>query len=702
MRVEIKYSSKRYIWFVLLTLFTFAQPLFSQQTGEYAKEIKVFEDFVKKQMEMDRIPGLSIGFIKDDFMWTKGFGYADLENKVPATAKSAYRLASNTKSMTAVAILQLMEEGKVDLDAEVQVYVPYFPRKRWPVTVRHLLGHLGGISHYKDYDVEGHIKVHKDTKEALAIFANFDLVAQPGTKFNYSSYGYNLLGAVIEGAAKQSYRDYLQKNLWEPLGMSETYVDNPNEMLPNRVGGYRLIDGKLKNSEYVDISSRFAAGGTRSTVVDLLKYAKGLSSEKVLSHESIDLMYTSMVTEDGHFTDYGMGWVVTPVNGRFHVYHTGGQPETRTLLVRFPQENFTSALAYNLEGGDLHIFSHRLFQLILDEPWNMRIYTGNKVDDALYSGIWDVFNYGLCFFKRHQRPLTEDHKDLTEAFAYFNNYVNRDSLLSDYKRIMKKIRDGRHPVSEEAFVKVGSYMAAKLMEEFGWQRIELYHKKGAIIFFDDYLEICKRNPNYPKGLHFTGQCEKTVTRWYEAWRKTYSDYVRRLSVTPFSHLETIRKKLKKTFSGAKIYPDFTQEFAKATRHFYINGERENAFKAANLSLELYPQSVVPYVFLANAYVCFGEEDKAREYYKEALEINSDDPAISAERLNRYALELAYFDRLEEAMALLKVAIQVYPEEARLYSSIADIHLERGKDYYQKALEMDPTFEPARKGLKKIR
>ena len=187
----MKKSIKKSIWLSLLLLVILSQLLIAQQPAKYAKEIKIFEDFVKKQMAIDKIPGLSIGFIKDNFIWTKGFGYADLENKTPATDKSAYRLASNTKSMTAVVILQLMEKGKIDLDAEVQRYVPYFPRKKWPVTVRQLLGHLGGISHYRNYDIEGHIKEHKDTKESLEIFADFELIAEPGTKYNYSSYGYN-------------------------------------------------------------------------------------------------------------------------------------------------------------------------------------------------------------------------------------------------------------------------------------------------------------------------------------------------------------------------------------------------------------------------------------------------------------------------------------------------------------------------------
>ncbi|MFQ5825012.1 MAG: serine hydrolase [bacterium] len=692
---------KKSFLFKILVIFITVWPLFAQHSKNYAEEIKIFEDFVKRQMEIDRIPGLSIGFFKDDFIWTKGFGYADLEHKIPATEKSAYRLASNTKSMTAVAILQLVEKGKVDLDAEVQRYVPYFPRKRWPVTVRQLLGHLGGISHYRNYDVEGHIKEHKDTREALAIFADFDLVAEPGTRYHYSSYGYNLLGAVIEGAAKQSYGDYLRENLWSPLDMNDTHMDDPNEIIPNRVQGYRLIDGEIKNSEFIDISSRFAAGGTISTVVDLLKYAKGLRSEKVLSRNSIDLMYTSMSTKDGHFIDYGMGWRIAPVNGRFHVYHTGSQAETRTLLVRFPKENFAIALAYNFEGANRHLYAHRLIQLILDESWNMPVYTGNKLDDALYSGLWNVFNYGLNYFDRYQKPVTSEEKDLAEAFDYFNKYVNREQITSDPKTILRKIRDGRHPVANEAFVKLGSYMAEKVHEKTNAKSIQIYHRIGAIRFFDDYIKLCNSIPDYPKEFRFSKQLEEIVSQWNKDWKNTCTEYTRGLAITPYSDLRQIGQNLKKTFSGAEIYPDFSQEFADVTRYFYIRGNKEKALKAAKLALELYPKSTTPYVALANTYVCFDEKDKALQFYKKALENNPNDPAMSAGSLNRYAFDLANSGKLGEAMALLKIAIQLYSKDARLYNSVAEIHLQRGKNYYQKALEMDPTFEPARERLKRF-
>ena len=139
----------------------------------HAEAIERFRAFAKERIEHDPIPGLSVGFVTEDFLWADGFGWADLENRVPANAESAYRLASVTKPMTAIAALKLVEQGKLDLDAEVQTYVPDFPRKAHPVTTRQLLGHLGGISHYQNYDLEGHFKDHKNTEQSLAVFADF-------------------------------------------------------------------------------------------------------------------------------------------------------------------------------------------------------------------------------------------------------------------------------------------------------------------------------------------------------------------------------------------------------------------------------------------------------------------------------------------------------------------------------------------------
>ena len=353
-------------------------PISSRQTSDkYADKLRSFEEFVRQQMEKNKVPGLTVGFIKDDYIWVKGFGFADLENKVPAKAESSYRLASVQKSMTAAAILQLVEQGKIDLDAEIQTYVPYFPRKKYPITVRQLLYHLAGIPHYVNRDVEQHIKEHKTTREAIAIFENFDLVAEPGTKFSYSSYGYNLLGAAIEGASKQPYADYMREHIWQPLGMNDTRMDDPLDLVTNRVRGYQLVNGDLKNSEFIDVSSRFAAGGTRGTVVDLLKFMKGLNDGKLLSQSSIDLMYSPAKTRDGSISGfpktagYAMGWNLVPQKSGLVIINDGGQQETRTFILNFPAKRFALAIAQNLERDDDGAIIFRLYELVLNEKFNL-------------------------------------------------------------------------------------------------------------------------------------------------------------------------------------------------------------------------------------------------------------------------------------------------------------------------------------------
>ncbi|HEX7956099.1 MAG TPA: serine hydrolase domain-containing protein, partial [Pyrinomonadaceae bacterium] len=143
----------------------------------YAERLRAFEEFVAAGIKRDRIPGMTIGFSKDDYTWVKGFGFADLENRVPASADSAYRLASITKSMTGEAIVQLAERGKLDLDAEIQKYVPDYPKQQWPVTVRNLLTHTGGGQTGSGIGPE-----HVTPKEVVARISKYPIKYEPGTR----------------------------------------------------------------------------------------------------------------------------------------------------------------------------------------------------------------------------------------------------------------------------------------------------------------------------------------------------------------------------------------------------------------------------------------------------------------------------------------------------------------------------------------
>ena len=240
------------------------------------------------------------------------------------------------------------------------------------MTPRQLLGHLGGIPHYVNREVEQHITTHKTTREAIAIFEGFDLVAEPGTKYSYSSYGYNLLGAAIEGAAGFSYGDYMATNIWGPLGMTSVRLDDPLDLISNRVRGYQLVSGVIKNSEPIDVSSRFAAGGARGSVPDLLRFVRGLQDGKLLSQKSLDLTYTPMATRDGKPVPYSAGWQVPPVRNRgLLVTNDGGQQETRTFILNALEKHFGIAFAMNLEADIYGPMVLRLYEIVLGQKFEI-------------------------------------------------------------------------------------------------------------------------------------------------------------------------------------------------------------------------------------------------------------------------------------------------------------------------------------------
>jgi CubicO group peptidase (beta-lactamase class C family) len=674
--------------------------------SSYSEALKEFEKFVKGQMTLDKAPGLSVGFMKGDFTWTKGFGYSDLENKVQANPESSYRLASITKTITAISVLQLVEAGKIDLDAEVQTYVPYFPKKKWPVTVRLLLGHLGGISHYKNYIVEGRIKVHKNTKEALAIFQDFNLVAEPGTKYNYSSYGFNLLGAVIEGASGQSYGDYIKEHIFDPLGMENSRMDDPADLISNRVNGYRLIKGEVKNSEFVDVSSRFAGGGTRSTVVDLLKYAQGIIEGKLLKRNTWKLLFTSMATREDRFTGYGMGWSVRPWRGHFRVSHGGSQPETRTHLLIFPTEDFSIAIASNQERINLTPYIRSLAELVLGEDFDTLAYVSDAAEQVIHDNCVQVFSYGMSSFDWHGTHISSDDTELAAAFSYFNKYVDKETLKNNFKDTKKKIEDGFHPVSKQALIKVGSFMASALKESLGEEKLKSYYQSGPLTFFSDYIKISKNWPSSRKNYEFPEGFARLISGWEKDWTATYTDYVRNLLITVNTDFDELGPRLKKTFSGASLYPDFTREMERAGQHFLRKEETQKSFNIFDLNRELYPDSPLALTNLAAVYIWTGNVGEARKLFKQAHALNPDHSSVSLGEFLHLGRRLENAKKMKEIFALGEIALELYPKNAELHKEIGDIYQEAGQKekariYYKKALELDPKLEEAKKKLEEL-
>ncbi len=619
------YAIKSSLLIVLLFICSNLSFSLVPQDDRYAGEIKMIEDCVKKEIDRLKIPSLSIAFYKDDFLWKKSFGYADMEHKIPARPETLYRLASISKPITAVGILKLMQEGKLNLDDEVQKYVPYFPRKRWPVTIRHLLGHLSGISHYRNYDEEGHFKTHFTTKDSIGVFKDWELEHEPGTKYKYTTYGFNLLGAVIEGSSGKLYTEYLRENVWKPLGMNNTTMDIADDLITNRARGYRRIDGEVKNCEFIDISSRFAGGGIRSTAVDLINLSRGLDEGKVVSKQNQMMMYTDMVTKKGRVTEYGMGWGVDFIQGFWNVGHGGGQQGTSTHLLRFPGERFAVAVMCNEEGQNTSRYAYLISALIIG-AYPYRMETPSQDD---FRRLRLTFLVGLGYQSKFGTTFAVDGEDLKESFAYFNK------LDPKAENIRQQINDGVQLFTGAPLIKVGTYMAEKIKERHGEGRLDELRQNGSIPFFKTYIDLYKSEDSFPEEHTFTRDLESTVEEWHSSHQKTWTEETRKYYLIPLVDFGKYIDDIKAKFKGEIVYPRLNTLFNSYA--YYLKGDKklEEGLSVLLDAVELFPSDANLFDSVGEFYLAKEDKTKAIEYYKKALDV---DPNLRSSNLALEKLE----------------------------------------------------------------
>ena len=296
-------------------------------------------------------PGLSIGVVRDrELRWSAGYGLADLENEVPATPISVYRLASVAKPITATAVLQLWERGKLDLDAPVQRYVPGFPEKPWPITARHLLAHQSGVRNWTTEEFHNTRRFSSIT-ESLEPFKDDALLFEPATRTQYSSLGFTLLGAALEGAGGAPFMEQLRASVFQPAGMEAARDDNVFAIVPHRARGYfRHGDGSLANAPLTDTSNRTPGGGLVATAEDVARFASALQRGLLLKPETLQMALTAQKLRGGRVTGYGLGWVVGRRGARREAYHVGGQPQVSTVVYMQPDAGVAVAILANLEG----------------------------------------------------------------------------------------------------------------------------------------------------------------------------------------------------------------------------------------------------------------------------------------------------------------------------------------------------------------
>jgi serine beta-lactamase-like protein LACTB len=322
--------------------------------GEFSTIVSQAHDLVQK--DATKVPGLSVAVAMDGkIVWSEGFGYADLEAKKAVLPATRFRIGSVSKPLTAAGLVLLVQRGQLDLDAPVQNYVPDFPVKpEGVVTTRLAAGHLAGIRHYRGN--ETHLnRPFATIPEGLKVFENDPLLSPPGAKYNYSTYSWSLVSAVMESAAHRDFLEYMEAEVFKPLGMGRTRPDRAGAADPDRTRFYKKdADGKFIEAEPINSSYKWAGGGFLSTAEDLVRFGSALLREGYLNEESRRLLFTSQKTSDGKPTGYGIGWFVRKdKEGRPFYYHTGGQQGSTALIFLQPHNHLAVALVCNLSEADV-------------------------------------------------------------------------------------------------------------------------------------------------------------------------------------------------------------------------------------------------------------------------------------------------------------------------------------------------------------
>ena len=298
-----------------------------------------------------RTAGVSVAVVKNGrTIVAKGYGFADLENDVPATAATVYRIGSVTKQFTSAAIMRLMEQGKLSLDDTLQKFFPNFPAQGNRVTVRHLLNHTSGIRSYTSLGPRWARVIRLDLApdSMVALFANEPFDFKPGDAYRYNNSGYFLLGMIIEKLSGKTYAQYVKDEFFTPLGLESTIYCDQAPLIKRRAQGYATQPGGgFINAEPLSMTQPYAAGSLCSTVTDLVKWTEALSSGKVVSPASYKLMTTPVSLNDGKPMAYGFGLGTGLLGGHRQVSHNGGINGFVSELHHYPDDSLITVVLTN-------------------------------------------------------------------------------------------------------------------------------------------------------------------------------------------------------------------------------------------------------------------------------------------------------------------------------------------------------------------
>ncbi len=326
-------------------------------------KIRAAKRQAKKFLRQQRIPGMAISVSqKGQLIWSEGFGYSNRKPKTKVNpSKTLFRIASISKSITALTLAQLIDNKQIDLNESVYTYLPNYPKKRYDFTVRELGGHLAGIRHYKSNEFT--ISKKMSITEGLNLFKDDALLFEPSTQFSYNTFGYVLLSEIMQKASKTDFNTLVNNSVMKPLGMLNTFLDDSEVNYLNTTKFYRkkrILSSPVAN-EY-----KVAGGGFLSTSEDLIKFGEEIIWPKTVSKEALNNMITSQELKSGKITGYGIGFSVECTKNNTHkYYHTGGGVGASTVLLIYPKEELVISVLTNRSGISMEAFAKQLESIFI-------------------------------------------------------------------------------------------------------------------------------------------------------------------------------------------------------------------------------------------------------------------------------------------------------------------------------------------------
>jgi CubicO group peptidase (beta-lactamase class C family) len=344
---------------------------------QWADAVERGRRLVRAGVTEQNLPGLSVAVgIGGNLVWAEGFGWANLEHRVPVVPDTRFRIGTASTMLTSAGVGLLLEQGRLQLDEEIQMHVPAFPQKEWPVTLRQLMGHVAGVR--TDGGDEGPLLSARCERpvDGLQHFASRPLLFEPGTQYRYSSYGWIVVSAAVEAAADEPFLRFMQKRVFEPLGMNDTRADSATEAIRDRATPYfpRFVADPSYGPDPmrpIDYSCYSGASAFLSTPSDLVRFAIAMRRGTLLHPDTVQMLQTPQRLRSGEETGYGLGWnveSVTLAGKRTRMVGHDGEllGGMAASLMTFPDQGIVVAVTSNISYADTFAVGVRLAQAFAD------------------------------------------------------------------------------------------------------------------------------------------------------------------------------------------------------------------------------------------------------------------------------------------------------------------------------------------------